>query len=184
MLCYPCTESNQWRQELNYCFLDIWNRIPYTVNQKEAILLSKKTIKEKKDKKKKKDPNALKFRRVVSNNLFVLKIIHKVAPSYLPTYFLWSVGNAILDFLMSIWLLREIVNRYELGRPASEVIGMLLALIAAQLVWWLIIDTLPQIVYPRYRQKIVERIQTELFEKAAAVELECYENPVVVLFWF
>lgn len=139
--------------------------------------MSKKTIKEKKDKKKKKDPNALKFRRVVSNNLFVLKIIHKVAPSYLPTYFLWSVGNAILDFLMSIWLLREIVNRYELGRPASEVIGMLLALIAAQLVWWLIIDTLPQIVYPRYRQKIVERIQTELFEKAAAVELECYENP-------
>ena len=139
--------------------------------------MSKKTIKEKKDKKKKKDPNALKLRRVVSNNLFVLKIIHKTAPSYLPTYFLWSVGNAILDFLMSIWLLREIVNRYELRRPASEVIGMLIALIAAQLVWWLLIDTLPQIVYPRYRQRIVERIQTELFRKAAAVELECYENP-------
>lgn len=132
-----------------------------------------KKIKEKK----KKDPNALKFRRVVSNNLFVLKTIHKVAPSYLPTYFLWSVGNAILDFLMSIWLLREIVNRYELGRPATEVIGMLLALIAVQLVWWMIIDTLPHIVYPKYRQKIVERIQTGLFEKAAAVELECYENP-------
>ena len=136
-----------------------------TFNQ-EVIRLSKKTIKEKKDKKKKKDPNALKLRRVISNNLFVLKIIHKTAPSYLPTYFLWSVGNAILDFLMSIWLLREIVNRYELGRPATEVIGMLIALIAAQLVWWLIIDTLPQIVYPRYRQKIVERIQTELFRKA------------------
>ncbi len=149
------------------------------MNQKEAILLSKKTktIKEKKDKRKKKDLNALKFRRVISNNLFVLKIIHKVAPSYLPTYFLWTVGNAILDFLMNIWLLREIVNRYELGRPVSEVIGMLLALIAAQLVWLLIVATLPQIVYPRYGQKIVARIQKELFEKAAAVELECYENP-------
>ena len=128
-------------------------------------------------KKKKKDPNALKLRRVVSNNLFVLKTVHEVAPSYLPTYFLWSVGNAILDFLMSVWLLREIVNRYQLGRPASEVIGMLIALIVGQLVWWLIIDTLPQIVYPKYRQRIVERIQTGLFEKAAAVELECYENP-------
>ncbi|MBQ9115726.1 MAG: ABC transporter ATP-binding protein [Clostridia bacterium] len=134
--------------------------------------------KESKDKKKKKkDPNALKLRRVVSNNLFVLKTVHEVAPSYLPTYFLWSVGNAILDFLMSVWLLREIVNRYQLGRPASEVIGMLIALIVGQLVWWLIIDTLPQIVYPKYRQRIVERIQTGLFEKAAAVELECYENP-------
>ena len=70
--------------------------------------------KEKKEKKKK-DPNALKTRRVISNNLFVLKLIHSVAPSYLPTYFLWSVGNAILNFLMNIWLLREIVNRYEEG---------------------------------------------------------------------
>ena len=136
-----------------------------------------KPVKQKKDKKKKKDPNALKFRRVVSNNLFVLSIIHKTAPSYLPTYFLWSVGNAVLDFLMSIWLLRETVNRYELGRPVSEVIGMLFTLIAVQLVWWLITDSLNHILYPRYRQRIVERVQTELFRKAAAVELECYENP-------
>ena len=136
--------------------------------------MSKKTIKEKKDKKKKKDPNALKLRRVVSNNLFVLKIIHKTAPSYLPTYFLWSVANALLDFLLDIWLLREIVNRYELGRPTLEVIGMVAMMIALPLIWHLIIDTLPHIVYPRYRQKIVERIQSELFQKAAAVELECY----------
>ncbi len=147
-----------------------------TFNQ-EVIRLSKKTIKEKKDKKKKKDPNALKLRRVISNNLFVLKIIHKTAPSYLPTYFLWSVGNALLDFLLDIWLLREIVNRYELGRPTLEVVGMVAMMIALPLIWHLIIDTLPHIVYPRYRQKIVERIQSELFQKAAAVELECYENP-------
>ena len=104
--------------------------------------MSKKTIKEKKDKKKKKDPNALKLRRVVSNNLFVLKIIHKTAPSYLPTYFLWSVGNALLDFLLDIWLLREIVNRYELGRPTLEVIGMVAMMIALTLIWHLIIDNL------------------------------------------
>ena len=53
-----------------------------TFNQ-EVIRLSKKTIKEKKDKKKKKDPNALKLRRVISNNLFVLKIIHKTHRGFL-----------------------------------------------------------------------------------------------------
>ncbi|MBQ7921417.1 MAG: ABC transporter ATP-binding protein [Clostridia bacterium] len=137
----------------------------------------KKTDKKAKKEKKKKDPNALKTGRVLSNNLYVLKIIHKVAPSFLPTYFIWSVGYAILDFLMNVWLLREIVNRYEMGRPATEVIGMLIALIIADLLWSLFIDTLPSFVYPRYRQKIVERVQSELFRKASAVELECYEHP-------
>ncbi len=126
---------------------------------------------------KKKDPNTLNTQRVISNNLFALKIIHSVAPSYLPTYFLWSVGNAILNFLINIWLLREIVNRYEEGRPASEVIGMLIGLVAAQMVWYCLIQTLPDIVYPRYRQRIVEHIQRGLFEKASEVELACYENP-------
>ena len=131
----------------------------------------------KKKEKKEKDPNALKTRRVISNNLFVLKLIHSVAPSYLPTYFLWSVGNAIINFLMNIWLLREIVNRYEEGRPASEVIGMLVGLIIGQMIWYCLIQTLPDIVYPRYQQRIVEHIQRGLFEKASAVELACYENP-------
>ena len=130
-----------------------------------------------KEQKKKKDPNALKTRRVLENNLFVLKLIHSVAPSYLPTYFLWSVGNAVLDFFMNVWLLREIVNRYQAGKPAAEVIGLLITLIVAYLVWYEFISLLTQIVYPRYMQRIVQKIESELFRKAAVVELECYENP-------
>ena len=136
----------------------------------------KKDKKEKKDKKKK-DKYALSFRRVVSNNFYALKTIHKVAPSYLPTYFLWSVGNAIFNFLTNTWLLREIVNRYELGRSASEVIGMLVVLLLADFIWDNLVMILPQIIYPRYNQKIVEKIETEMFKKAEQVELECYENP-------
>jgi len=132
-----------------------------------------KTVKEKKQK----DPNALKSSRVLSNNLFVLKIIHKAAPSYLPTYFLWSVGNAILNFLVNTWLVREIVNRYVVGRPATELVGLIVGLAVVDIVWYLIINLLPTIIYPRYNQRIVARIQEELFEKASLVELECYENP-------
>ena len=131
---------------------------------KGVIPLAFKKKKEKKEKKKK-DPNALKTRRVISNNLFVLKLIHSVAPSYLPTYFLWSVGNAIINFLMNIWLLREIVNRYEEGRPASEVVGVLVGLIVGQMIWYCLIQAMPDIVYPRYKQRIVEYIQRGLFEK-------------------
>lgn len=128
-------------------------------------------------KKKEKDPNALPLRRVISNNLYALGLIHSVAPSYLPTYFLWSVGNGIFSFLVDTWLLREIINRYEMGRGVLELLGLLVGLLAANFVWNLFTSALPQIVYPRYRQKITEKIESELFRRAAEVELACYETP-------
>lgn len=134
--------------------------------------------KEKKTKeKKKKDPNALKTVRVISNNFYVLKLIHSVAPAYLPTYYLWTVGNAVFDFLMNTWLLREVVNRYSLGRPLKEIIGLLVVLVSVQLVWFVAIDMLTRLIYPKFQQKIVEKIESDLFRKASRVELECYENP-------
>jgi len=127
--------------------------------------------------KKKKDPNALKTRRVFSNTLFALKTIHSVAPSYLPTYFLWSVGNSILNFVTNTWLLREVVNRYQTGSSARELLWMVIAILIAQFVWGRLIGLLYNILYPRYQQKLVEKVQSELFRKAESVELECYENP-------
>lgn len=79
---------------------------------KETQKKERKTIKDI-FKKKKKAPNALKTRHVFSNIFFALKTVHSVAPSYLPTYFLWSVGNSMLGFMTNTWLLREVVNRYQ-----------------------------------------------------------------------
>ncbi|MBE6598995.1 MAG: ABC transporter ATP-binding protein [Ruminococcaceae bacterium] len=130
-----------------------------------------------KKEKKKKDPNALKTRRVFSNIFFALKTIHSVAPSYLPTYFLWSVGSSFLNFLTNTWLLREVVNRYQEGSEAAELLWIVILIVAAQIIWGRLIGLLYDILYPRYREKIVEKVQSELFRKAESVELECYENP-------
>jgi len=127
--------------------------------------------------KKKKDPNALKTRRVFSNILFSLKTVHSVAPSYLPTYFLWSVGNSLLGFMTNTWLLREVVNRYQQGSSAHALLWMVVVIVVADIVWGRLIGLLYDILYPRYQQKIVEKVQRELFRKAESVELECYENP-------
>lgn len=128
-------------------------------------------------KKKKKDPNALKTRRVFANVFFALKTIHSVAPSYLPTYFLWSVGNSALEFITNTWLLREVVNRYQQGSTARELLWMVAIIVVADIVWGRLIGLLYDILYPRYQQRIVEKVQSELFRKAESVELECYENP-------
>lgn len=127
--------------------------------------------------KKPKKENTLKGGRIFSNNLYVLKIIQKVAPSYLPTYFFWSVGGAILDFLIYTWMMRKVVNDFQLGRPMEQLIALILILMVCQLLFDVYINILRKIVYPRYQQRIVAAIEQSLFEKASKVELECYENP-------
>lgn len=128
-------------------------------------------------KKKKKDPNALKTRRVFSNVFYALKIVQSTAPVYLPTYFLWSVGIAVLNFLTNTWLLREVVNRYQKGSTARELLWMVIAVLAAHFIFDRAVGALSDFLYPRYYQNIRERVQSELFRKAESVELECYENP-------
>lgn len=130
-----------------------------------------------KRKEKPKKENTLSGRRVFSNNLYVLKIIQRVAPSYLPTYFLWSVTGAILDFFIYTWMMRKVVNDFQLGEPVEKLAAIILALLVGQIVFDVFINILRKVVYPRYQQKIVAAIEQSLFEKASQVELECYENP-------
>ncbi|MBQ8287278.1 MAG: ABC transporter ATP-binding protein [Clostridia bacterium] len=130
-----------------------------------------------KRKEKPKKENVLSGRRAFSNNLYVLKIIQKVAPSFLPTYFLWSVLGSILDFFIYTWMMRKVVNDFQLGEPMEKLAAIIIALLVGQVVFDVFITILRKVVYPRYQQKIVAAIEQSLFEKASKVELECYENP-------
>ncbi len=126
---------------------------------------------------KKTKENTISAGRALKNNLYVLGIIQKVAPIYLPTYFLWSVVGSILDFFIYTWMMRKVVNDFQLAKPMAGLIALVVALFAAQLIFDLFIEILRRLIYPRYQQRIVAAIERSLFEKAAKVELECYENP-------
>lgn len=136
----------------------------------------KKHNRENKKDSKKKEAN-LSFRRTVSNIVFVLKLIQRTAPFYLVTYFLWSVAGAILNFFSGSYLLRQIVNARELGRSLTGVLILLGVVAGCQVVYSLLINCLSRLLYPRYNQRIVAKIETMLFEKSAHVELSCYEDP-------
>ncbi len=131
----------------------------------------------KKTKKKKDDREKISFRRMLSNCAFVLRLIQKTAPSYLAVYFLWSVVGALLNFFSSAYLLRRIVNDVELGRSLKGTLILLAVVAAGQLLFTVAINFLSRLLFPRYNQRIVARIETMLFEKSGQVELACYEDP-------
>lgn len=132
----------------------------------------------KKEKKKKNKEEAISTRRVFANTAFVLKILWKTSPVYLVTYYLWTIGNAILNFFTNTYLLRYLLNCYSDGSSgitkAFIYLGVVLGL---NLIWYFFIDYLRLLVHPKYTQRIVANIEELLFDKAGKVELACYEDP-------
>ena len=119
----------------------------------------------------------LSFGRVIANNFYVLRIIQEVAPFYLVTYFLWSVAGALINFLTGTYLLRYVINTFQVGGDVQKIFLFIGICALANLGFNFFIDCLRRFLYPRYNQRIVARVEKMLFEKAAEVELACYEDP-------
>ncbi len=115
--------------------------------------------------------------KVLSDNLFVLRIVHKAAPWYMPTYFGWSVLGSLINFLMGSFLLRTVVN--ELSNPNAlwGVLIFILCVGAINIGYGIFISWLTNFMYPKWNLDIVGAFQEMLFDKARRVELACYEDP-------
>ena len=127
---------------------------------------------EKKDEKPK-----ISFRRTVSNNLFMLKLLHKASPGRIAIEMgLWAL-EAIIGFFSWQYMLRYIVNGIEEGKDFYDLAVLLVAmtvlnvaLVFIQYLWY-------QIFAGLYYQKTAKYFQELVYKKAASVDLACYENP-------
>ncbi len=134
-----------------------------------------KKSKEKESNKEKKP--RLPLGKVLSDNLFVLKIVHRASPWYMPTYFGWSVFGSIVNFLSGSYLLRLVINKMQHPDALSSVLLYVGIIFALNVFYRLLIGWINNKLYPRYNIKIVGAFQEMLFDKARRVELSCYEDP-------
>jgi len=132
----------------------------------------KKTTKEKKEKK-----NKLSLRRKVSNLAFALRQIWEASPSYFIVYYLCTFIWAPLDFLTGSYLLRMIVNSVERDSPPETIITYMLVIGAVQIAANILNNMFWNVISPGQYHRIGTIVRKKLFNKAAEVELACYETP-------
>ena len=130
-----------------------------------------------KDKKEKEKKPKLALGKVLSDNVFVLKMVHRAAPWYMPTYFGWSVFGSIVNFLSGSYLLRLVINHLQASKSLTAVLIYIGIIFGLNVLYRIVIGWISNKLYPRYNMKIVEEFQRVLFDKARAVELSCYEDP-------
>lgn len=119
----------------------------------------------------------LSLKRTLSNNLFALKILWAAAPSYLIIFFGSSFIYGILEFLSEGYLLRRIVNGISSGESVTGILQYVLILQMVCLVTYTSLNWYWNVISPVKRRQIGAYIEKRLFQKAALVELACYETP-------
>lgn len=117
------------------------------------------------------------FKRVIENNLFILKYAFKYTPLYLITSCLYPFLGAIVVFFEHTYCIKYLTDTIQYKGPFSDVVTYIsvISVIVALKIFSGIFYT--QYIELNSKEKLHKNIQMELFQKAAQIDLSCYDNP-------
>ncbi len=119
----------------------------------------------------------LPIRRIASDNMFVLRMIHKASPGLILLRLGLIALSAVTNFLSGAYLLRYAINGIESGKEFAEMATFAVAMLIANV----IIEALHSIFSNGFIQikthDAVRFVHEQVYKKAASVELSRYENP-------
>ncbi len=127
--------------------------------------------------KKEKNKTKLSFARIISNNIYMLKIIQKGSKWHLPITVTFNLFWAAADFVFYTLMLRYIINCITNNGNVSTLI--------ITLITWAVFQTIIHILNNYYNEthsiyqnnRIYEYVRKLVYEKSAEVDLSNYENP-------
>lgn len=127
------------------------------------------------EKKEKKEKQSL--RRVISNNFYMLKIMHRTAPANMYFPLVSNVIGAVINFLTWTLGLRMVFNDFQTGKPISQPMLYFFVLLGFNYLWYDVIGNLfYNKVYPFGSLKLEGHMNGRIYDKIATLELAAYEN--------
>ena len=126
---------------------------------------------------KKAKTNRMSFIKILSNNLFMIKIITKGSKWLLPINVAFQMFWAVADFVFYTLFLRYIINCITNSGNVAMLITTLIV--------WTIFQTLVHILANYYYEthgiyqnnRVYEYVRKLVYKQSANVDLSCYENP-------
>lgn len=124
-----------------------------------------------------KDKVKLSLGRIISNNLFMLRLQAKVSPWFLPTYLLLEAFSAFLYFLTDSYMLRYALNGIEEGKSFDQIALMLVGCAVLLIVYSFVNSFYWEKIFNVQMTKIKKYNLELAYKKAAELDLARYENP-------
>lgn len=117
------------------------------------------------------------FKKILSNNWFIIKYTFNTVPIYALMICLSQVIGRIVIFFEHTYMIKYIIDCIQFKRPfiyaALYILGVFISVSS-----WLFFNCLYQSKYrQKYKEKLNRRLQLDIFNKAASMDLDCYDNP-------
>lgn len=119
----------------------------------------------------------IKFSRIISNNLFLLKLIHKSSPLLVPLSIAVTVCGTLTGIIINVFLLRYALNNLDTGKSFSHIASVILLWLAVCITMMGFSTLFNNLYYDIQKADVKRDIQHMVYKKAVSVELVCYENP-------
>ncbi len=118
-----------------------------------------------------------KLKKILSDNLWLLKLCYKAEPKYVILYIVEAVRNEIVVFLEFTFGLNFVLECAEFGKPFKTAAIFLCCLLAFVMIGLWFNAYVFQKLQQKAEPKIKRQIKKMLFEKAKEIDLECYDDP-------
>ncbi len=118
------------------------------------------------------------FIKMLSNNIFMLKLAFRACPSRVVGNFMSVLLRyGILLMYLNVVFFEKIVRFIESGAPFRQAFGFLIFSVVFLGAGYTFCTYYDKKIAPAGNQILYEKLHLRMFEKATDVELECFENP-------
>ncbi len=143
------------------------------MREKTKVKSVKNTSKNGKESKQEK----VKFKKIFEDNMYLLKLCFRAAPTYTILSIVEIIRNELVVFLEFTFGLNYVLECAEYGRPFKDAAIFLCGLLAFVMLGLWFNAYLYQKIQMKEQPKIKQAIKSELYNKAKEIDLECYDNP-------
>ncbi len=119
----------------------------------------------------------LSLRRVLQNNFYILRIIHRASPIVLWADIFLDLMWSVIQFLSGSFLLKVIVDRMDAGQSIGRMATVVLFMCAVHVTVFFIQQWFWSVYFEVTYTRVSAIITRMLIRQMSAVELSRYEDP-------
>lgn len=121
--------------------------------------------------------NKVKIRRIIDNNIWMLRLVCKAVPRWLWLNLLMTIWGSILQIISTVVFMRTLVNEIEAGNSFTSIALFVVFMFVFRLVTDYSIQVYDSFYLPRVNNDRRRKLQSMFYRKVATIDLAFIETP-------
>ncbi|PWM43234.1 MAG: hypothetical protein DBX47_07220 [Clostridiales bacterium] len=118
-----------------------------------------------------------KIKRAISNNFYMLKLLHSVAPSKIYFNILMTLWGCVLRIIKRVFVIKAIITALETGQDYWMVVFIIIGVFFFNIITDFTINIYDTFYLPRIDIEINRKLLKMFYKKSSQIDISCFESP-------